>query len=303
MWWVPNARRPGGAAGRRRPRRCWGRPRSRTPTPAQHLAPWTTTWPARPARRNASTSNSRRVRSTFFRCRDHTRRPTVSTRTVPTVSGSRIAPPPRRAAPARAMSTGKRERLVRKSSAPCRAPRPRSVAVLRRQHQDRRPVLPRREIGAQHVACAGQHDVEHDEVVAALRRHPPAVVAVGGQSTVNPSPLQPALHGGSVLWSSSTDEQLHVVPPTPTVHSRTLTDAEDEQSGSRQVGRRTMEAHETNDHDHRYLRAGCPAGRRRPSPTPSPKVATDDDGTPALDHRRRLDRAAPPPRAATGGGR
>ena len=55
------------------------------------------------------------------------------------------------------------------------------VAVLGGEHQDRGPVVAGSQVGAHLVAvAAGQHQVEHDQVVGALGRHPQPVVAVVG---------------------------------------------------------------------------------------------------------------------------
>ena len=52
------------------------------------------------------------------------------------------------------------------------------LAVLRGQHQDRRPVAAVAELLAHPVPVdAGQHDVEHDDVVGVLGRHPEPVGA------------------------------------------------------------------------------------------------------------------------------
>ena len=181
MWLVPK-----GSSSLRRSRPTYtstmfGSPaKSNSHTPAR-IWSLDTTCPARRTR-NASTSNSRRVRSTSVPL-DHARRPAVSRRTAPTVSGDRVAAT---GAPQQGPHPGdqhrERERLGQVVvGAGVERLGLVEVAVLGGEHQDRRPVAGAAEVGAQHVPVApGQHDVEHDQVVAALGRHPPAVVAVGG---------------------------------------------------------------------------------------------------------------------------
>ena len=91
------------------------------------------------------------------------------------------------------------------------------VAVLGREHQDRRPVAGRSEVAADDEAVAArQHDVEDHDVVAALLGHPEPVVAVVGAVDRESLGLQAAPQRRGDLEIVLDDQQLHgLVPPGP----------------------------------------------------------------------------------------
>ena len=88
------------------------------------------------------------------------------------------------------------------------------VAALGGEHQDRRPVAGLPQVGADQVAVAArQHDVEHDQVVAALGRHPQPVLAVEGDLDGVALGLEAPLDGRGDLLVVLDQEQFHHRPP------------------------------------------------------------------------------------------
>jgi hypothetical protein len=90
------------------------------------------------------------------------------------------------------------------------------VAVLGGEHEDRRPDAGPAQLGADPVAVAArQHDVEQDQVVAALAGPPEALGPSAATSTVKPSAVSPrrraAASGGVVVHQ----QQLHRHPSRP----------------------------------------------------------------------------------------
>ena len=88
----------------------------------------------------------------------------------------------------------------------------------RGQHQDRRPVTGLAAPGAQRVAAQrGQHDVEHQRVVAVLLRQPLALGAVQRDVDGVPLALEAATQGGRELLVVLDDQDPH---PRTVAHPR-----------------------------------------------------------------------------------
>ena len=99
------------------------------------------------------------------------------------------------------------------------------IAVLRSQHQDRRPHLPFAQRTADAVAVhPWQHHVEHDHVGGRLGRHPQTVDAVARRLDREPRRLEPLPQGADDLVVVVDDEHLHPtslpLPPEPTLTAR-----------------------------------------------------------------------------------
>ena len=192
-WCGRRARRSAAAAGGRRPRRCWGRRRTRSPRRARGSSPWTRTSPARRIR-NSSSENCRGVsatgqspRQTWCAAGSRRRSPTSST------TGA-LGRPRRSSARSRASSTTYENGLARKSSAPASRARasssgPERAVSIRIGVQS---PSARRRAHSSSPASFGQHHVEHQGVVGVLGRQPLALDAVEGHVDGVPLALQPA---------------------------------------------------------------------------------------------------------------
>ena len=169
------------------------------------------------------------------------------------------------------------------------------LAVLGREHEDRRPDAGGAQVGAHLEPVApGQHDVEDHEVVAALDRHPPPFQPVVGDLDREALGLEAAPHGAGDLPVVLDQQHLHARPPgdslagfaEPPLNERLAVQRSVRPAVRRSARQPTGATHEPSS-DHRPHRHAWPRvrrGRRRLDTTePAPVIDPGDGGDYAPD--------------------